>query len=68
MVIRMTECGRNECVALAAAALQRALAQLRLAGEVVRWAYPSDADHGRTARASRGTGRGRKDTQDSSHN
>ena len=46
--------------ALAAAVLQRALAQPRLAGEVVRWAYPCDADHRRTTRISLGTGRARR--------
>ena len=43
---------RLRSVALAAAVLQRALAQPRLAGEVVRWAYPCDADHRRTTRIS----------------
>ena len=60
MFIRRKKLGSKNGDALAAAVLQRALAQPRLAGEVVRWAYPCDADHRRTTRISLGTGRARR--------
>ena len=60
MLTRRKKLGSKNGDALAAAVLQRALAQPRLAGEVVRWAYPCDADHRRTTRISLGTGRARR--------
>ena len=60
MLTRRKKLGSKNGDALAAAVLQRALAQPRLAGEVVRWAYPCDDDHRRTTRISLGTGRARR--------